>query len=497
MRQGPHRAFREIIFSPSAKPAAANGLDGAKGNANISGEGTTWVRADKSVSFDGIQDLTMAGMDCVARDWYNETGEMLTVTSGTDSTNIHAAGQYSHAGGYKLDIVSPKLDTPDGRALFKKIAAKYGVIVNDEYENPSPNSTGGHMDCSFQNCKLPIQVRADGSRGMSTLASWQDQQDIAAKYDAIQKSENAIKNARYNKIADDFFQETYQNAQTGTPFEKAMANAYARAGNDETLLKALPQKVHLIYQGIANESGANGKAAKAGVPSDILSSINTVLAAGGYDTIDKYLNALRARGATLAQIIEGRQEYIDFERSSGKYAFTKWSIPVATLKELWGCTLSKYPSLDEIHRANRKFQGAMRALGYKISDYRIKYHTDPGYDEYWEMCKDVVREKQVGTYQPHYYTTGSTATEPLYGIDAQLALSGIKSAVGVSDSQAEVVFEGGVTKLMGTNELDQYKKGTHDILVKEAREQINSNQLNQDYAARKAGQTYEITGGED
>lgn len=438
----------------------------------------------------------MAGMDCVARDWYNETGEMLTVTSGTDSTNIHAAGQYSHAGGYKLDIVSPKLDTPDGRALFKKIAAKYGVIVNDEYENPSPNSTGGHMDCSFQNCKLPIQVRADGSRSMSTLATWQEQQDIAAKYDAIQKSESTIKNARYNKIADDFFQETYQNAHTGTSFEKAMENAYARAGNDEILFKALPQKVHLIYQGIANESGANGKAAKAGVPKNTLLSIDALLVEGKYKTIDEYLGVLAGCGATGAQIEEGRQEYADFERGSGKYAFKKWKISIDDLKRLWGCLPGKYASNDEIWRANKKFQGALRALGYMVSDYKKKYNTEPTYYEYEKMCKEVVEDKFIGTYSA-YGWLGSTSTEELYINRAQLALNDIKNAIRVSDGMAMVTFENGVTKLMGINELYLYKMGTRDILAKEARERINSNQLNQDYAARKAGQTYEITGGED
>jgi hypothetical protein len=89
------------------------------------------------------------------------TGKPLIVTSGNDS-NIHAGGEFSHGNGWKVDVSGNGLEDPKIRYPFIKQCESLGITVRDEYDNPSPNSTGGHLDLTFNGYKGNVRKKRNG-----------------------------------------------------------------------------------------------------------------------------------------------------------------------------------------------------------------------------------------------------------------------------------------------------------------------------------------------
>lgn len=132
-------------------------------------EGKTWNRMDGSVDVENIQDVTKAGLADIADVYYNTFGVPLTVTSGNDS-GVHADGPHSHYAGIKLDVSGGVLDDQKKRHQFIEECEKRGIEVLDEYEHPSPNSTGGHLDLDFTNYNGGGNSRRAGGGVSSTVS---------------------------------------------------------------------------------------------------------------------------------------------------------------------------------------------------------------------------------------------------------------------------------------------------------------------------------------
>ena len=112
--------------------------------------GTRWVLNNDSVNVDNLQDITKAGVGDIATAFMEMTGQPLIITSGTDGAGaLHMDGTYSHGTGYKIDVSGNGLDDPDLRHAFIEYCESKGITVLDEYEHPSANSTGGHLDLEF------------------------------------------------------------------------------------------------------------------------------------------------------------------------------------------------------------------------------------------------------------------------------------------------------------------------------------------------------------
>lgn len=112
--------------------------------------GTRWELNNDSVNVDNLQDITKAGVGDISTVFYEMTGQPLIITSGTDGAGaLHMDGTYSHGTGYKIDVSGNGLDDPDLRHAFIEYCESKGITVLDEYEHPSPNSTGGHLDLEF------------------------------------------------------------------------------------------------------------------------------------------------------------------------------------------------------------------------------------------------------------------------------------------------------------------------------------------------------------
>lgn len=112
--------------------------------------GTRWTLNNDTVYVDNLQDVTKAGIGDISTVFMEMTGQPLIITSGTDGAGeLHADGTYSHGTGYKIDVSGNGLDDPELRHAFIEYCESKGIRVLDEYEHPSPNSTGGHLDLEF------------------------------------------------------------------------------------------------------------------------------------------------------------------------------------------------------------------------------------------------------------------------------------------------------------------------------------------------------------
>ena len=111
-----------------------------------------WVKNNDSVSVDNLQDITKAGIGDISTAFMELTGNPMIITSGTDGAGaLHMDGTYSHGTGYKIDVSGNGLEDPEIRHAFIEYCESRGITVLDEYEHPSPNSTGGHLDLEFHN----------------------------------------------------------------------------------------------------------------------------------------------------------------------------------------------------------------------------------------------------------------------------------------------------------------------------------------------------------
>ncbi len=117
-------------------------------------EGKSWIRNNDGVDLSNAKPNTLAGLNHISDIFQKMTGKQLIVTSGNDG-NIHAGGEFSHGNGWKVDVSGNGLDDDKTRHEFIKQCENLGIKVLDEYENPSPNSTGGHLDLEFSGYKIP------------------------------------------------------------------------------------------------------------------------------------------------------------------------------------------------------------------------------------------------------------------------------------------------------------------------------------------------------
>lgn len=144
--------------------AIGGGMDTESNNetdySGVNLEGKSWVRNGDSVDLSNAKPNTIAGLNHISDIFQKTTGKPLIVTSGNDG-NIHAGGEFSHGNGWKVDVSGNGLEDPKIRYPFIKQCESLGITVRDEYDNPSPNSTGSHLDLTFNGYKgsRPTQNR--------------------------------------------------------------------------------------------------------------------------------------------------------------------------------------------------------------------------------------------------------------------------------------------------------------------------------------------------
>jgi len=121
------------------------------GNTSSGGSGTdNQIYYDISdvdgVDSDDETDLTKQKMNLLARDYYNQYGRRLWITSmarsGDPDESWHNTGQ-------AFDTASDTLEqSAEERQWLIQKGSEYGLTALDEYEHPSANATGGHVHFS-------------------------------------------------------------------------------------------------------------------------------------------------------------------------------------------------------------------------------------------------------------------------------------------------------------------------------------------------------------
>ena len=149
-------------------------------------------------------DLTKQKMNLLARDYYNKYGKNLWITSmkrDGDGTSWHDSGQ-------AFDTADDVLEKdPEARKWLIEQAKKYGLYALDEYENPSPNATGGHIH--FSDHGEPLQgVSLSESKGNTRRNSfWEDLQKFedAEIPDLASSMKDTTTNAEEYDLFDNMF----------------------------------------------------------------------------------------------------------------------------------------------------------------------------------------------------------------------------------------------------------------------------------------------------
>ena len=86
-------------------------------------------------NLENLQPVVKQVMNSMAKEIYERTGVKPVITGGAE-THVHAAGEYGHHGGWKIDIDPTGIDSN----VMTEVATKYGVAVGDE---------GNHYDIAF------------------------------------------------------------------------------------------------------------------------------------------------------------------------------------------------------------------------------------------------------------------------------------------------------------------------------------------------------------
>lgn len=404
----------------------------------VATEGISWVRND-NVSLEGIQEQVVAGLSDISKVYKELSGTQLIVTSGTDSTDIHAAGPHSHGAGIKLDIAGDWLESAENRALFIADMESKGIKVLDEYSNPSPNSTGGHLDLDFTNYK---------SRGGRRLLNHEEKRNMLADYQRIREDKKRIERIEFDKLFDAVSSDIIRMKDAGTKYTDAMKWAEQQAGADYKKLKNYKSAVKAVYGGY----GKNGSTSGAGIKTVGCNRLFDMLKAGNFANKGELMDYARYLGANDADMDKLYKGYDDYLNGEGIFKFDFNGM----IGEILGNV--KLPKGKE---ASTK-AGLKAALNLFVRDYRHKHNgTDPSDKEVLEAGAKALKTKVYGKYVTDRGWLWDSEKQ-LALSDAQLARAGIASVKrvdGTEDMYAVEYSDGRVGGIVNGEYLDDVAGG--------------------------------------
>lgn len=346
------------------------------GKVETQAEGTTWVR-NSGVSLDGVKQQVTIGLSDIAKEFNTLSGAQLIVTSGTDSTDIHAAGEHSHAAGIKLDVAADWLENADNRKKFISYMQSKGIKVLDEYSNPSPNSTGGHLDLDFTDYK--------GGTVAHKHISLDGQDRIMKQYRIIKADHDRIETYKKNKLFEGIKSEIFAMFGNGTSYSEAMTWATNQAGSDPDKYVTYRNAVEAIYgpQGRSGSSGSGGSS-NGKLDDDAIGVLEDMLQEGKFASIDQFLAYAANKGASSAQRGKLEKIYNDWYSGTGEFAFDMEGL----VQQVAG------KNADALYK--KKIQNYGRQW---VRAYRTKNHgMNPGETELLEALRNCVTTKVYGSY---------------------------------------------------------------------------------------------------
>lgn len=406
------------------------------GKVETQAEGTTWVR-NSGVSLDGVKQQVTIGLSDIAKEFNTLSGAQLIVTSGTDSTDIHAAGEHSHGAGVKLDVAADWLENADNRKKFISYMQSKGIKVLDEYSNPSPNSTGGHLDLDFTDYK--------GGTVAHKHISLDGQDRIMKQYRIIKADHDRIETYKKNKLFEGIKSEIFAMFGNGTSYSEAMAWATNQAGSDPDKYVTYRNAVVAIYgpQGRSGSSGGgNGK-----LDDDAIGVLEDMLQEGKFSSIDQFLAYAANKGASSAQRGKLEKIYNDWYSGTGEFAFDMEGL----VQQVAG------KNADKLYK--KKIQNYGRQW---VRVYRAKNHgMNPGETELLKALQNCVTTKVYGSYVTEKHSFWFDSTEDIKASDADLIARGIASVTKTGDDWYDVKWLDGTSGKINGAYLAKLLKGDY------------------------------------
>lgn len=406
------------------------------GKVETQAEGTTWVR-NSGVSLDGVKQQVTIGLSDIAKEFNTLSGAQLIVTSGTDSTDIHAAGEHSHGAGVKLDVAADWLENADNRKKFISYMQSKGIKVLDEYSNPSPNSTGGHLDLDFTDYK--------GGTVAHKHISLDGQDRIMKQYRIIKADHDRIETYKKNKLFEGIKSEIFAMFGKGTSYDAAMTWATNQAGSDPDKYVTYRNAVNAIYgpQGRSGSGGSsNGK-----LDDDAIGVLEDMLQEGKFSSIDQFLAYAANKGASSAQRGKLEKIYKDWYSGTGEFAFDMEGL----VQQVAG------KNADALYK--KKIQNYGRQW---VRAYRVKNHgMNPGETELLEALQDCVTTKVYGSYVTEKHSFWFDSTEDIKASDADLIARGIASVNKTGDDWYDVKWLDGTSGKINGAYLAKLLKGDY------------------------------------
>lgn len=409
------------------------------GKVETQAEGTTWVR-NSGVSLDGVKQQVTIGLSDIAKEFNTLSGAQLIVTSGTDSTDIHAAGEHSHGAGVKLDVAADWLENADNRKKFISYMQSKGIKVLDEYSNPSPNSTGGHLDLDFTDYK--------GGTVAHKHISLDGQDRIMKQYRIIKADHDRIETYKKNKLFEGIKNEIFAMFGNGTSYSDAMAWATNQAGSDPDKYVTYRNAVEAIYgpQGGSGSSGSGGSS-NGKLDDDAIGVLEDMLQEGKFASIDQFLAYAANKGASSAQRGKLEKIYNDWYSGTGEFAFDMEGL----VQQVAG------KNADALYK--KKIQNYGRQW---VRAYRAKNHgMNPGETELLEALRNCVTTKVYGSYVTEKHSFWFDSTEDIKASDADLIARGIASVNKTGDDWYDVKWLDGTSGKINGAYLAKLLKGDY------------------------------------
>lgn len=410
------------------------------GKVETQAEGTTWVR-NSGVSLDGVKQQVTIGLSDIAKEFNTLSGAQLIVTSGTDSTDIHAAGEHSHGAGVKLDVAADWLENADNRKKFISYMQSKGIKVLDEYSNPSPNSTGGHLDLDFTDYK--------GGTVAHKHISLDGQDRIMKQYRAIKADHDRIETYKKNKLFEGIKSEIFAMFGNGTSYSEAMTWATNQAGSDPDKYVTYRNAVVAIYgpQGRSGSSGSGSGSSNGKLDDDAIGVLEDMLQEGKFASIDQFLAYAANKGASSAQRGKLEKIYKDWYSGTGEFAFDMEGL----VQQVAG------KNADALYK--KKIQNYGRQW---VRAYRAKNHgMNPGETELLEALRNCVTTKVYGSYVTEKHSFWFDSTEDIKASDADLIARGIASVNKTGDDWYDVKWLDGTSGKINGAYLAKLLKGDY------------------------------------
>ena len=385
------------------------------------GNGITWVKKE-GASLEGTQYVTRSGLADLGQYYQKMTGEPLLVTSGTDSGNLHAEGERSHGGGWKVDVASDWLENPENRAKFIQYAESKGILVLDEYSEPSTNSTAGHLDLDFTDYK--------GSGGGRRLIDYGDKETVFKMYKNMVKDQENRQKEQQNAFYAQTIENIYNLYKQGVPYQSVVDQIKAVAGANVEAGKKMLSAADYFY-------GSNNRK----VSDTEMSILKSRLAAGTFPDYESLMQTCDELHLSADQKYIMQEEYSKFKEGKGMYRH-----------ELNGYIENSIKG-KETKVKKAMWTGVEILLQSWINEETARRGREPAVYEIIEKGKEFMVKQPLGNVIDKDSWLG-WRTEVSYS-PATLAMAGIKEIQQADDYYFRVVMKNGEIKVVDPDELKE------------------------------------------